>query len=254
MLKIRKEQMEIFEQAAIRNFEDEMVQHLKKFSPRHCDVIGEDNVREVIRLGIERGKKYNLTNRGPVRFYIELMFMFGSDFDTDPQLPWAGKILNDPMEVDQKERADQLYEKMTNYLDNVAGPVNAYTLDALRKIRRAASEDVKFSGEAFESGMLSQMKRIYPQKCNYVGDAPLRMLIQRGVELAATYSVTITRGVALFVVLMFALGHGFSDDPLFPWASRTLKDEQITDPLIRAKRLEAKALTYLSHVLKYLEQ
>jgi hypothetical protein len=63
MLKIRKEQMEVFEQAAIRNFEDEMVQHLKKFSPRHCDVIGEDNVREVIRLGIERGKKYNLTNR-----------------------------------------------------------------------------------------------------------------------------------------------------------------------------------------------
>ena len=249
MLKIRKEQMEVFEQAAIRNFEDEIVEHLKKFSPRHCEVIGEDNVRKVIRLGIERGKKYNLTNRGPVRFYIELMFMFGSDFDTDPQLPWAGKILNDPMAVDQKERADQLYEKTTDYLDNVAGPVNAYTSDALRKIRRAASEDVTFSGEAFENGMLSQMKRIYPQKCNYVGDAPLRMLIQHGIELATTSSVTTTRGVALFVVLMFALGHGFSDDPLFPWVSRTLRDPKTDDPGKRVQRLETKSITYLDRVL-----
>ena len=62
MLKIRKEQMEVFEQAAIRNFEDEMVQHLKKFSSRHCEVIGEDNVRKVIRMGIERGKKYICEN------------------------------------------------------------------------------------------------------------------------------------------------------------------------------------------------
>ena len=254
MLKIRKEQMEVFEQAAIRNFEDEIVEHLKKFSPRHCEVIGDNGVREVIRPGIDRAEKYSLTNRGPVRFYIELMFMFGSDFDTDPQLPWAGKILNDPMAVDQMERADQVHKKTTDYLDNVAGPVNAYTLDALREIRRAASEDVRFSGQAFENGMLSQMKRIYPQKCNYVGDVPLRMLIQRGIELATTCSVTTTRGVALFVVLMFALGHGFSDDPLFPWASRTLKDPKIVDPDKRAQRLEAKAIAYLDRVLAYLGQ
>ena len=252
MLIIRKEQMEAFEQSAIRNFENEMVRHMKKFSPLHCKVIGDNGVREVIRLGIDRAEKYSLTNRGPVRFYIELMFMFGSDFDTDPQLPWAGKILNDPMAMDQMEQADQVHEKTTDYLDNVAGPVNAYTLDALRGIRRAASEDVTFSGEAFESGMLSQMKRMYPQKCKYVGDAPLRMLIQRGIELATTSSVTTTRGVALFVVLMFALGHGFSDDPLFPWASRTLKDPKIVDPDKRAQRLEDKAITYLDRVLAYL--
>ena len=131
----------------------------------------------------------------------------------------------------------------------MAGPVNAYTLDALRKIRRAASKDVTLSGEAFESEMLSQMKRIYPQKCNYVSDAPLRMLIQRGVELATTYSVTITRGVALFVVLMFAMGHGFSFDPLFPWISRNLRDPKIDDPGKRVLRLETKSITYLDRVL-----
>lgn len=96
MLIIRKETMEVFEEALLRNFEDEMVQHIKQFTPRHSEIIGEQCVRQVAKMGIERARQYGLTNRGPVRFYIELMFMLGSNFDTDPQYPWAGEILNDP--------------------------------------------------------------------------------------------------------------------------------------------------------------
>ena len=88
MLEIREEQMAVFDQAARKSFEDEMVQHLAEFVPKQCEVIGEQQVRKVIQLGIERARIYSLTIRGPVRFYIELMFVFGSDFDTDPLLSW----------------------------------------------------------------------------------------------------------------------------------------------------------------------
>ena len=89
-MKIRKEQMAALDRAALKAFEDELVRHLQDFDPKHTTVLDEDGVRQVIRLGMERAAKYGLTNRGPIRFYIELMFLFGSDFDTDPWLPWAG--------------------------------------------------------------------------------------------------------------------------------------------------------------------
>ena len=51
------------------------------------------------------------------------------------------------------------------------------------------------------------------------------------------------------VALMIAFGHGCTEDPLYPWIARTLKDERITDATERAERLERKAVTWLKHVL-----
>lgn len=251
MLIIRAQHMEVFRHVTLRAFEDQMVAHLYQFAKRHCEVIGEQNVREVIRLGMERAKMYGLTNRGPVRFYIELMFMFGIAFDTDPQLPWVQEILNSPETQDQMERADRLYDKMIEYLAKVAGRNNEYAIKALRAIHNRVSLPFSFSKELFESEMLSEMKRIYPQKCFYTGEPPLRELIHEAVASAEAYSIQTMRGVALFVVLMFALGHGFAQDPLFPWISRTLQDPRVIGPDQRAERIEAKAVAYLDQVLTY---
>jgi hypothetical protein len=251
MLRVRDEQMKVFEKVALRNFEDEMVVHFHQFAKRHCEVIGDENVREVIRLGMERAKMYGLTNRGQVRFYIELIFMFGIAFDTDPQLPWVEEILNSQETQDQMERAHRLYKKIIEYLAKVAGRNNEYAIRALRAIRNRVSQPFSFSKELFESEMLSEMERIYPQKCFYMGDPPLRALIHEGIASAEAYSIQTIRGVALFVVLMFALGHGFAEDPLFPWISRTLRDTRVADPDKRAERIEGKAIAYLDHVLAF---
>ena len=55
-------------------------------------------------------------------------------------------------------------------------------------------------------------------------------------------------------MLMLAFGHGCADDPLYPWIARTLQDEAITDGAARATYLEAKALTWLEHVLAYFDK
>ena len=93
MLQIREEQMAVFEQAALRRFEDEMVVHSKIFSPRLCEVLGEEQLRVALRRAMARAGGYGFSYRGPIRLFIEFMFLFGSAFDTDPQYPWAGKIL-----------------------------------------------------------------------------------------------------------------------------------------------------------------
>jgi len=249
MLKIRKEQMEVFEQAAIRNFEDEMVRHMKKFSLLHCKVIEDNGVREVIRLGIDRSEKYSLTNRGPVRFYIELMFMFGSDFDTDPQYPWAGEILNDPRIVDQMQRADCLYNKAMDCVDTVAGPDYEYEKEALRRISHIRFENLPAIGDNVETEIVIHLNRIHPQKCKYIGQPAFQALIQRGNALTESYALPMPDGIALLVGLMFAFGHGCVNDPQFPWIAETLNNTQIVAPSKRIERLYSKMVTYLSYEL-----
>lgn len=85
MFQLRAEQTERLRTAALRRFEDEMVGHCAEFSPRLFEIIGADQMRVAVRQALERARTYGLSFRGPMRLYVELMLLFGSDFDTDPQ-------------------------------------------------------------------------------------------------------------------------------------------------------------------------
>jgi hypothetical protein len=252
-MKIRKQQVEALERAALRAFEDEMVVHLGRFSPPLFKATGEDAIREAIRLGIERAGGYGLTLRGPVRLYLELMLLFGSRFDTDPQYPWAAGILIDRDSGPQMQRADLLYERTMDYRKEVAGPEDAFALEALAKIRALAREPLRLSAGDLVAAMRREIAAVYPQKAAHVGADGIDALIREGIDEARRHRFEADRAVALVVVLMLAFGHGCSEDPLYPWIGRTLKIEAITDPEARARRLESKALTWLDHVLAHFE-
>lgn len=251
MLVIRSEQMERLRRAASRQFDSEMVRHLYGFAPRHCEVVGEACVREAVALGRSRADGYGFTRRGPVRFYLELMFQLGSGFDTDPQLPWAAGLLRAGDTSDQMDRADRLHAALGDYLDRVAGPGNAWSIAALRRLRAQVDAPPAPAAPGFEAGLIAAMHDVYPEKAAFVGDAGLTVVIRAGAAQAAAHDVRSERGRTLFAVLMFALGHGFADDPLFPWIRTTLADTA-RDGEQRARRLERRAVTYLDHVLAHL--
>ncbi len=95
MLVFLDSQMAVLQGAAQRQFEAEMLSHLRRFSPKTFAMAGEPGVRTTIQTGIQRAHGYGLSFRGPVRLYLELMMMLGSAFDTDPQYPWASQVLQD---------------------------------------------------------------------------------------------------------------------------------------------------------------
>lgn len=247
MLVIRREQMEVFRQAIRTAFENEMVGHSKAFSPRLCEVLGEEQLRVALCRVMDRADGYGLTNRGPVRLFIELMFLFGSAFDTDPQYPWAAQILH--AADDQMQRAERLYENTLEYQDKVSGPNAANTRKALKDLAVLARQPFPFASHDFVASMLQAMTRVFPQKAAYIGAEGLQALIREGSTEARRYGFLTVRGEALLVALMFAFGHGCTDDPLYPWIARTLQDDKITDPVARAERLARKAVTWLEHVV-----
>jgi len=243
---VRADQLEAFEQAGRRRFEDQMVAHSQDFSPRLCEVLGEEQLRIALRAAMQRAEGYGFTLRGPVRLYIEMMFLCGSGFHADPQYPVLGEILRQP--GDQMERAQRIHEASLDYLDRVCGPDNENVRRALANLRAFAATPIAFPN-GFGRSMLDYMAGIFPQKAAYVGEAGLRALIVDGVNRARAYRFTTERQAALVVTLMYAFGHGCTRDPLYPWIERTLTDPRIGDPGARAERLERKSVTWLEHVL-----
>ena len=93
MLTMRPAQVQAFDAAALKDFEELMLPHLKKFFPEFCEAAGEPKLREFIRYGAKRSASYQITAKRDVSRYIDLMVSLGADFDKDKDLPWAGEIL-----------------------------------------------------------------------------------------------------------------------------------------------------------------
>lgn len=252
MLIIRQEQMDVLRMAARRSFEDSMVEHLGGAFPHLLGAIGAGQMRLAVELGMRRAAGYGFDLRGPVCLYLELMLLFGSAFDTDPQYPWAAEILTDRDGQPQMQRATRLYQRALDYRRQVAGPADAYALRALGNIRGLFSQTIGFAVDELVPFMLSEINLLYPEKAAYVGDECLTALIRKAGQGASNIRFTSPRGVALVVVLMLVLGHGCGADPIYPWIARTLKNGAITDPDAKAKRLEETTLAWLEQVQTHL--
>ncbi|HEY6345529.1 MAG TPA: hypothetical protein VIY49_28865 [Bryobacteraceae bacterium] len=105
MLTIRPEQLAVFSQLEVRKFEQWMLAHLWRFFPRECRAAGDGQVRKTIRYGIERAGGYGVASKRDVCKYIDLMIVFGKNFDTDPRYPWAAQILGKPGDPAAKMRS-----------------------------------------------------------------------------------------------------------------------------------------------------
>jgi hypothetical protein len=107
---IRHAQMRALSDNAGRAFEDRVFVHLNGCFPNQCRQWGEPEVREWIRYGIKQASEYGITAQRDVCKYIDLMFVYGHDFDQDPNLPWASSILHDRALRDPTTKLETLYE------------------------------------------------------------------------------------------------------------------------------------------------
>jgi len=252
MWTIRQEQAETFRQHHLRKFEDEMVEHLAKFAPKHWKSICEQSGRQVIRLGIAQAKKYEFKMRGPVRFYIELMFMFGSDFDTDPQCSWASAVLN-AANLDEAERSDRLYYRLRDYMLEVLGMDRQHEISALRRVLQIRMEEFTSSKANLQDSIIAGLRSTYRQKFEYVGAPVIHQLVSHSFKTAARFALTNPGGVGVIALTSFMLGHRCYADPIFPWVSGILLDRGQSDPRPRDERLLQTAKSFFADLITEME-
>lgn len=95
MLRVREEQLRLLEADARAGFLERLVRHFRRTWPEKAQALG-GNLRPFLDNGLERAWGYGLTREVDVVRFINLMFVWGPDFDVSPGCRWAWQILHDP--------------------------------------------------------------------------------------------------------------------------------------------------------------
>jgi hypothetical protein len=113
MLTLRKEQLAVFGPLGKKVFEDRMLAHLKKVFPEQFESFGDPQLRETIQYGTQRAAAYHITSERDVCKYIDLMILYGRDFDKDPNLPWAQSVLRNQAIRNPSSKIERLFKAAT---------------------------------------------------------------------------------------------------------------------------------------------
>jgi hypothetical protein len=247
---IRDTQFEALQSETQATAEKELVEHCREYAPRLFQAAGEAGVREAVRLGLKRSKAYGFTDHPQVRFYIDMMLVLGSDFDTDPQYPWASETLQDSYSKPHV-RGMVLHRDLSLYLDRVLGPQKEHVTEALNRLvslpRELPPPDRRGGGN-----LRHWVSRLYPQKSQDVDDKQLARIAEAAAMEAAGFGIP--AGDAILGSVMLILGHGATRDPLYPWISGALRDPMITSPEGRLDRLYSRLRVYAEHARNHLVQ
>lgn len=251
---IREEHMAALEQAAARGFQSRMLERLWNHFPRHAQYLSEPQQLELIQLSANKAQGHDLTAERSVALYLDLMCVLGSEFDTDPQLPWAAAILSDRRFPTQADRIDLLHSKGWAFANRVSADLHnglkngsgTGLMTALSEIRMKGLEDLTPDGARRVTGeIFGSIRLLFPIRSEAIGDECVWLLIREAVRSANSYGIRNARGIWLFTALMSVVGAGFDRDPQLPWASETLTDGAIVDGAERVNRLYTRSLSAL---------
>jgi hypothetical protein len=247
MLTVRREQVAAFRRAPRLRFENLLVRHCFDFHARQCEWLGPEQVRRIVQQGIESAAAQGYTTQREAAYFVSLMFLLGSAFYRDPQLPWARGELGESTLRERAGPIPEVYRAARDYLDATAGVNNEYRARAVGRMRAYDLGAVPPSpGTQFADDLCKRLNGLYPEKYAYQGDAATRALIRSGMEAAAGYGISDSQGVAGYVILMFVCGAGFDRDLLYPWAMATLDDPSLKGPGVRGLRLYRAGMDHLA--------
>jgi hypothetical protein len=116
LLRVRNELSELIADPSSPDLPTQALAMLVRIFPQKYHAVGEGRLRELVTDGIRRATETGVTTRTGRLIFIGLMFMFGSGFDSDPQLPDYARILKSP-NFNAQEKADKLQQLALDYVE-----------------------------------------------------------------------------------------------------------------------------------------
>jgi hypothetical protein len=111
------------------------------------------------------------------------------------------------------------------------------------QIRRTQMRVLEDAGwRQFEDEMLLHSQRFAPKLSTQLGDGQLRIALRQAIAHAREYGFSNRGPVRLYIESTFLFGSSFDSDPQYPWARRTLIEDD--DQMSRAEKLVARILDY----------
>jgi hypothetical protein len=106
-LKIREEQMKVFSEYMDSSFVKRAALHLRQENPEATATMTSAELDDFIQNGANRAAEHEFTREIEIGLFLELMLLFGVDFDD--RLGWAQEILDNP-DLTREDKMDVLRE------------------------------------------------------------------------------------------------------------------------------------------------
>lgn len=255
-IQITNRQLKKLEPYALDSYINELVSHCNEKFPHLKKTMGIENLKQVLRQSVNKANEQGFTQRGPVKFYIDLLIAFGYDFDTDPQYYWIQNILRKNEHLSQIELSTILYKQIKRYSEFTSGEDNQFLYKVAERLDSLSIHTIKVSKDSFIDNIQYLLEYIYPEKYQQIGSEAVEQLIFESINKANNeYQFTQVNYVSLLTVLMFILGHQFDSDPFYAWAAKE-KTIRLTDNNVArnsevvVNRLEKCAKIWLTATLK----
>jgi len=225
MIVITKEQIEAFRNGSYTAFEQRLLEKLAERYPERIKACGEAPALGMVRLGVERAKSRGLAAEEDLLRYLSMMLLFGSEWEQDPQLPWATNALAEN-DTPAPARMARLWERALAAQARVMGADDGLYRAALRSLAGKSVEDVAKLASRSQRDLADQLAAMWPARFGDTGESVYRELTRRAVDACRPFDLVDRWSVVLMVELMLLFGTGFLSDPLHEWAHAALKDPQ----------------------------
>jgi hypothetical protein len=111
MLRIRKEQIAVFNENFLDRLHAHLVSHVAAKYPKQFQKWGEQRTREFVTRGMDKADAHGITTEGAITVLIELMVEVGPAFENSPDRQWAHNILVHPV-IPGDLKMDQIQERI----------------------------------------------------------------------------------------------------------------------------------------------
>ncbi|PHM39618.1 hypothetical protein Xmau_02624 [Xenorhabdus mauleonii] len=238
-IEFNEEQCNKLKNHAFNAYLDELVVHCNEYFPYLEIKLGKEGLKAALTDAVEKAKNDGFDQRGAVQFYIDMLILFGSEFQTDPQYFWIRKILDNHPHLGQLEKTTLLYHEVTRYLNEVHGEQDEHLKTSIFKFQNINIEDLNTQWHTYESNVGTLLNSIYPQKYRYIKQENIRKLIQLGIEKSNQHGIENAVHSALLTLIMFLLGHEFDQDIFLPHLNKRIFKQYYSDiesPIIKIEK------------------
>jgi hypothetical protein len=122
-MKIRPEQMRLFEENAQFLFESRAIRHLREALPSQASAFDDHQLRSRVRTAADQAGRYGFSTEQEIMCFVDTTFFLGPRFDQDPYHAWTRGILDD-RQAPASRRAFRLLDEA----ERSAGPAPGVSL------------------------------------------------------------------------------------------------------------------------------
>ncbi|HDS9666665.1 TPA: hypothetical protein QH882_003833 [Klebsiella variicola] len=216
-------QVNMLKKVSAENYISEIIEHCEIMFPLLIPLQKKDDFRSCIQQSIVFAKKAGYTQRGPVRLYIDMMIILGSDFGREPL--FQSLKIKYQKDLPQIERSLSLYTLLNDYIAKVYGEDGCFFKKSFEIFKGFSAEDFTVKISSSNAGLHELLRGVYPQRYDFAGYNAVNDLIAVLDEACETYKVKRLYHRLYLALIMLLFGCSFEQD--------IFRGHLITEPLMK---------------------